>query len=403
MKITKIPPKRLATAPPWVVALSDQLVSCPQDDLPTLIHSLPEWSHPKGDMFHWIPVLNRFDLVLEAITKPIDSTPASSASILDSELAPESVPIITSILHFTKLLWENCTNRNLYNSYEHLIKLLGTRNIVVLESVLALLIRSAQRISSQRSLKTILTSAHEAVVLLAQRWPSLRAGTAFADIASPDFVPSADLFSLSFQYYQLADPKPTLAVASADARPSATQPDAVSAHKIPLEHQFPLFHRIRTIWGLQSAATRVKMLELRLLALAIFANLTNEEAIQTKILLYEPDLITQLAALLKSDSFVGKPLQCAAMHALDGLARHRAKMNEVLAALNASANHGILMSLVKKITTGHTDDQSPSRELADAVLSLVTHVSTTQTGGNLMISGGLIQALTDVLSITDPG
>jgi E3 ubiquitin-protein ligase HUWE1 len=37
---------------------------------------------------------------------------------------------------------------------------------------------------------------------------------------------------------------------------------------------------------------------------------------------------------------------------LDGIARHRTKVTEVLSAFNASANHGVLMHILRQFSQG---------------------------------------------------
>lgn len=84
-----------------------------------------------------------------------------------TEFEPNQKKLIMTILRITKQLWENCTNRNIYNSYERLNLLLLTNDTEVLEAVLRLLLRPAQRIPSQRSLRTGLQSVAENLKVIA--------------------------------------------------------------------------------------------------------------------------------------------------------------------------------------------------------------------------------------------
>ena len=73
---------------------------------------ISDWPWSKSDMFHWIPVLNRMDQILERIctfyTLPNQSKP----------LSPEHKYVLTNVLMFTRSLWDNVTNRTLYSSYD---------------------------------------------------------------------------------------------------------------------------------------------------------------------------------------------------------------------------------------------------------------------------------------------
>lgn len=129
-----------------------------------------EWQFPKADLFHFIPVLNRADKMLEeiiskhfvAVKRVVSSSIEGNSSksgdgaMLDridattefdqaenhrtnaennlnvdvnvpaidwnevqhTPFPAETKVIILSILNFTRLLLENATNRSIYNSYE---------------------------------------------------------------------------------------------------------------------------------------------------------------------------------------------------------------------------------------------------------------------------------------------
>jgi E3 ubiquitin-protein ligase HUWE1 len=70
------------------------------------------WLWPKTDFFHWIAVLNRMDSLLESIVKkyglPVQNQP----------LENQDVQKLIACLSLTRVLWDNATNRTLYNSYE---------------------------------------------------------------------------------------------------------------------------------------------------------------------------------------------------------------------------------------------------------------------------------------------
>lgn len=72
-----------------------------------------QWSIPKSDLGHWISLLNVFDSYLKNIVtdyqldklqlRPFDETTKN---------------LLLRILETTKLLFDRCTNRNIYNSYD---------------------------------------------------------------------------------------------------------------------------------------------------------------------------------------------------------------------------------------------------------------------------------------------
>jgi E3 ubiquitin-protein ligase HUWE1 len=84
-------------------------------------------------------------------------------------------------------------------------------------------------------------------------------------------------------------------------------------------------------------------------ALTSSVSLTTEEAAHSTLLMYEPDLLTQIAELLLPSRDIGDKITTAAVLALDACAHYRSKMSEVLTAISANVNHGILISLFRHV------------------------------------------------------
>ena len=102
------------------------------------------------------------------------------------------------------------------------------------------------------------------------------------------------------------------------------------------------------------------MLVIRLLAIAVFAHTSSESAAQTKLFLYEPELIPQLAELVHPDRKVPIEIQAAAFYALDALAKFKTKLSEVASSLNASVSHGILMYVLRRTVSDLEGDNRAS-------------------------------------------
>ena len=118
--------------------LIKQLVTVPDKDICSVLSNYTIWPFKRGDLHHWIPVLNRFDsLLLEEANH-------------SKYYASFNTTLVLCILNFSRLLLESCTNRTIYNSYEHLNQLLMCHDLVVIEQVLLFLLRPIHRISSQR-------------------------------------------------------------------------------------------------------------------------------------------------------------------------------------------------------------------------------------------------------------
>ena len=73
---------------------------------------------------------------------------------------------------------------------------------------------------------------------------------------------------------------------------------------------------------------------------------------------------------------------------------------EVFAAVHVGVNHGILMSLLRKTISDISNSSSTVPNLfVDALISFVTFISAHQTGGNVLVSAGLIPLLIQAISI----
>lgn len=129
------------------------------------VRSFPQgWPFPRGDLYHWIPLLNRFDSILEAFIneyglndgpqsrpfgrKILATGVKSEDNSADCDLrgppdldgmgyAPDGdCELIQVILKHSQTLLENCGNRSLYNSSDRLGDLLNTTNLSLLSATL---------------------------------------------------------------------------------------------------------------------------------------------------------------------------------------------------------------------------------------------------------------------------
>lgn len=140
--------------------------------LPSHLHSFPaRWPFPRGDLYHWIPLLDHFDKILEDFvteyrlnegpqtqffgTKLLEKygtheQMGSSADVLEGFSPDGDRQVIETILLFSKTLMENCGNRSLYSSSDRLGSLLNTTSLSLLLTTLRLMARLAQRYHASR-------------------------------------------------------------------------------------------------------------------------------------------------------------------------------------------------------------------------------------------------------------
>ncbi|KAL4780721.1 hypothetical protein BJX76DRAFT_360559 [Aspergillus varians] len=169
--------KHEATLSPYLADFVARATTIPVPELPSHLRTFSRvWPFPRGDLYHWINVLNRFDEILASIidnygfgngpqTTPFSrqfvvhcytsEDPNLSSGDIETKLAaleygPEGDrELLEAILDFSRLLLEKCGNRSLYNSSERLGELLNTTSLTLLQSTLRLSLSLAQRYHSR--------------------------------------------------------------------------------------------------------------------------------------------------------------------------------------------------------------------------------------------------------------
>ncbi|KGY15381.1 hypothetical protein PABG_11686 [Paracoccidioides brasiliensis Pb03] len=170
--------KHEATISPALATFVQQTITVDIPELPSYLSTFPRrWPFPRGDLYHWIRVLNRFDEILQLVvekynlksgpqTKPfgrlvlqdtcvsagIAPTTGAAETHLDKlGFGPEGDrELVEALLDFSRLLLEKCGNRTLYSSSDRLNDLLNTTSLSLLQCVLRLGISLAQRYFSRQ-------------------------------------------------------------------------------------------------------------------------------------------------------------------------------------------------------------------------------------------------------------
>lgn len=182
--------------------------------------------------------------------------------------------------------------------------------------------------------------------------------------------------------------------------PMQTLRTAVETHSIPESEHFELLCRIRTALALKKGhqVDREKLVVIRLLAVAVFGHTHTEAQATTSLFIYEPDLIAHISELLQIDKGISDEVQTVAVSALDALSRYRGKVQEILTSINAGVNHGLLMSLLRKMVTQVALEESQvSHSFVEALFSFVTFISSHTSGGSMVVGAGIIPLLIQVL------
>jgi len=181
-KITKtMQPRHKETLSPWLKDYVQTAASLPLPLIPQKLEEFPtRWPFPRGDLYHWIPLLNRFDSILEAFCATYELNKGFQmrdfgCDLLMNKGAPVEYcdqqgwskerlaqlgygedgdcQLIVSILNFTRVLLQHCGNRSIYASSMHLNDLLNTTYLSVVYATLEVGLELAQRY--QASIKRV--------------------------------------------------------------------------------------------------------------------------------------------------------------------------------------------------------------------------------------------------------
>lgn len=97
--------------PPAIRDFIRKVLEASDDALPGLLDQFDKWTYPKGDMFQWVDVLNKFDALLETICKKYDLKQVQTRSFEGLDKC-----LLVSIIRFSVFLLDHCANRSLYAS-----------------------------------------------------------------------------------------------------------------------------------------------------------------------------------------------------------------------------------------------------------------------------------------------
>ncbi|KAJ3118397.1 hypothetical protein HDU96_001915 [Phlyctochytrium bullatum] len=104
-----------------------------------------------------------FDSLLESALKE-----CNLSGFQHDAFSPPTKAVVIAVLKLSQLLWDNCANRNLYNSYEHLVDFLHASDVDIVEATLKLLLRLVQRMHRQKSGKALLAPVIQRTAVLGQ-------------------------------------------------------------------------------------------------------------------------------------------------------------------------------------------------------------------------------------------
>lgn len=186
------------------------------------------------------------------------------------------------------------------------------------------------------------------------------------------------------------------------------------------QSQYEVLNRARICKAvLGGADVRQQALAVRLLAIANLAYIHPESVFLEQVVKQDNDeprryhLVYQLVELIHpsipGQAAAPRWLQIIVLSLLEGVAQYNAKYQDVLSALNATVNHGVLLYVIRKAVAEMRENSEQSNEQAvelqdwrDSLFSLAFHLATTGRVGADLISAGFIDVLVDIIKMRTP-
>ena len=414
--------KRRKTLPPLperLVELQEQLErlgSTPAELCKALHHVLEldaTWPYEKTDLQHWASVL---DILDAALGKP------------DSD-----VTLLVAVLKFTRLLLENCNNRHVYNSYEHLKRLLEHDDCEVIMATLRVL----SVLATPRSTRQVVCEAPFLAKLSSLSSIFSGGGTGQLSLAAcckgqPDPDIMADGTSVRVQFYRTHDSEPesqgaegtragnegSATVLLSNVHAMAGTDDEVYArvvkeNNVPKQSEFHVRSKLRLARCFPDTCKRLQWVRVQVMATTVLAQCqaafnqghisVNESQLAELIGLCHPESREGEGATLETPPV---DLQTLALKALTALLSERSRHTAALLSSTAAAHHGILSGLMCRAKTLVNDGESAGLQdrlkFGESLLAFTWMFASSSTGSNALNTAGIMSFLLPVLQDVDP-
>lgn len=385
-------------------SLITDLVTCSELELPSKLAANLEWARPRGDLYHWIRLLNRFDDIFEHHISKYD---LHQDHVKLQIMAPNDQNIVVACLNFTYMLLENCGNRGLYSSNERIFDLVNSPTIAVRLAALEVMVALSERYCYSAGKFPAPKELKNKVVSIFRSYPPPVPSNFQLDKANEDLIILGDSYCyheplnmnchyppqwtlIHFQYYKFPKQAPpttpkskskspkkdtkatnnqegicTFSITSDNIRRLSLEQiydkaiDVIPRH---LWFEFSLQAQVAKAFNTQSyeaVETRAMLLRSKLFALSFLICSSTEEYTWSKIFEPEPYVFSFLADLIQPHILLLKPVYFLAVKTLECISLKRSWGSDLIRNLGGNVSHGILYKCIrhihKKLVNGDDD------------------------------------------------
>lgn len=171
--------------------------------------------------------------------------------------------------------------------------MLNTTDVHVLESVLRLMLKPAQRVNNPRAVQSSFLAHQDKVTELAR-------GGSIVDLTNTSTVNN----TVSLSFYKTGQGKDEgLQAINVVAIPKQYTDHElfwklVEEYQIPKEYHFELLNRVRIANHANDLKVKQELLIIRFISIVIMAHTMSDTIAQNRVFIYEPQLVPQIAHLV---------------------------------------------------------------------------------------------------------
>lgn len=389
--------------------LIDDLVACPMDELPLKLLANLKWERPRGDLFHWVSLLNRFDEIFESQIKKygLEETHPKLR-----ELEKSDADLLAACLQFTLVLLDHCSNRSIYSSSDRIFSLLNVCSIDVRLHVLDVAVFLGERYLQTSSSKySASKTVKQKVLQIARSFPPpvpagfIQKQPELSEDVDRSFI--GDHFSLLdtlaskrkypskwklllFQFYKSADTpaekvkRPASSKEKLSHDSHKTLEEGISSFKMPEEvvrksslqqiydkgsevvpkelwFEFALAVQVAKSFNSNSKDTlalREKLIRAKCLGIAVVSCVCARDFTSSRLFESEPYIFSFLVDLIQPENsdIVSKEVYLAGMKALECVSLKRVWGTDLIRCLGGNVSHGILYLIIRHINKQVRDE-----------------------------------------------
>ncbi|RLV95953.1 putative E3 ubiquitin-protein ligase TOM1 [Spathaspora sp. JA1] len=417
--------------------LIDDLTECHLSTLPDKLSSNLKWERPRGDLLHWIPVLNRMDQIFEDMIKKYG---LNEEHVKLQIISSQDQQLIIACLNFTQTLLEHCADRSIYSSSERIFDLINTPTVDVRLNALKVAVCIAEKFAQNSTNKYSASKlVKQRVLELARSYPpmvpldsALKSKKKdeekssiigdhfnFVDTLSPKKKYPSKWKCINFQYY-----KSSLLATGSEENKQKEVPSKKNKKKLVVSEGLNTFTMTEDIvrkltleqifdkasevipqeywfsFGMHGAVTksfnnksyesmklREKLLQIKCLAIGFTCNMFNVQNTSSKLFEAEPYIFSFLVDAVSPENIerVPQDVHFTAIRTLESISLKRVWAGDIIRCMGGNVSHGVLFQCIRHICKKVKDEDEDYFEAG--------YIHFFNMLGNMINSKSLIQKL----------